>query len=158
MPGVLSRENFRFLYRQDQGRIDRRAFWIASLPILMILTVMTLVWLAVKPQGARDLSSGVFFDAPTAFAYAYLLVYTACMMLGAIMFYFVGAKRLRDGARPPWLAAAPFLMVYAAGAVHWAAPRSDGGVGPLALWAVDVLAIASVVWAVLDMGLRKSRP
>jgi uncharacterized membrane protein YhaH (DUF805 family) len=157
MAGVRTRESFRFLYRQDQGRIGRRVWWIAALPIMMTLGVMTLVWLAIMPRGARDLSSGVFFDRSTALVYAYLLVFTLALLIGGVMFAFLGAKRLRDAGRPPWLAPAPLLALFLAGAAHWAAPRSGGAIGPNALWIVDVLALSCLAWAFLDMGFRKSR-
>ena len=32
MAGILGGERFRFLYRQAEGTIDRRQFWLASWP------------------------------------------------------------------------------------------------------------------------------
>lgn len=154
---MLTRERFTFLYRQDQGRIDRAAFWRASLPVLATLGAMTALWLAIKPDGARDLANDAFFDLGVAATYVYLLVFTLAALIGAVMLYFVGAKRLRDVGRPAWLAGFPFLALFFDGALHWAAARSEGAIGPAPLFVADVVAIASLVWALIDMGLRKSR-
>ena len=154
---MLTRENFAFLYRQDQGRIDRATFWRASLPVLIALGAMTALWLAIKPEGARDLTKVAFFDGKVAATYAYLLAFTLAALIGSVMLYFVGAKRLRDVGRPPGLAGAPFLALFLNGALHWAAARSDGAIGTGVLFAADVVAIATFVWAFIDMGLRKSR-
>ncbi len=151
------RDDFTFLYRQDQGRIDRATFWRASLPILVTLGAMLAIWLAIMPNGARDLASVAFFDARVAATYLYLLVFTLAGLIGAVMLYFVAAKRLRDVGRPVWLAGFPFLAIFIDGALHWTAARSDGAIGPGVLYVADVIAIASLVWAVIDMGLRKSR-
>lgn len=151
------RERFTFLYRQDEGRVDRATFWRAAAPVLATLIAMTAIWLAIMPQGARDLTHEAFFDARTAATYAYLLVFTLAALLGGVMLYFLGAKRLRDIGRPVWLAGFPFLAIFVDGALHWAAARADGAIGAGALFVADVIAIASIVWAFIDMGLRKSR-
>lgn len=154
---MLTRERFTFLYRQDEGRVDRATFWRAALPVLAMLGAMTAIWLAIMPQGGRDLTRDAFFDGKVAATYAYLLAFTLAALIGSAMLYFLAAKRLRDAGRPSWLAGLPFLALFGDGALHWAAARADGAIGPGALFAADVAAIAAVVWAVIDMGLRKSR-
>jgi uncharacterized membrane protein YhaH (DUF805 family) len=148
---------FFFLYRQDQGRIGRATFWKASAPILIGLLAMTAAWIAIMPEGARDLTKDAFFDTRVLATYAYLLVFTLALLIGAVMLTFLGAKRLRDRGRPPWLAAAPFLLLFFDGAMHWLAARAGEAIAPALLFGFDVLAIAAVVWAVLEMGFGKSR-
>lgn len=154
---MLSRERFAFLYRQDQGRIDRATFWRAAAPVLATLAATTALWLAIKPSGARDLAQEAFFDARVAAAYAYLLVYALALLLGAVMLYFLAAKRLRDVGRPPWMAGFPFLAIFFDAALRWTAARAEGAIGEGPLFVADVVAIAAVVWAFIDMGLRRSR-
>lgn len=151
------RDEFTFLYRQDQGRLDRAGFWRASLPVLAALAAMTALWLAIRPEGARDLTHDAFFDARVAATYVYLLIYTLALLVGAVMLTFVGAKRLRDIGRPPALAGLPFFALFCDGALHWAAARAEGAIGPLALAGADVFALACLVWAFVEMGLRNSR-
>ncbi|QLP97152.1 MAG: DUF805 domain-containing protein [Rhodoblastus sp.] len=153
---MLTRERFTFLYRQDEGRVDRATFWRAALPVLAMLGAMTAIWLAIMPQGGRDLTRDAFFDGKVAATYAYLLAFTLAALIGSAMLYFLAAKRLRDAGRPSWLAGLPFLALFGDGAFI-GRPRADGAIGPGALFAADVAAIAAVVWAVIDMGLRKSR-
>jgi uncharacterized membrane protein YhaH (DUF805 family) len=155
---VRLRENFTFLYRQDEGRIDRATYWRAAAPVLLVLAAMTAIWIAVMPRGARDLAHEAFFDGRVAATYLYALIFALALLIGAVMLYFLGAKRLRDVGRPPWLAGFPFLALFFDGALRWAAARSEGALGEGALFVADVIAIAAVVWAVIDMGLRRGRP
>ena len=152
------RENFTFLYRQDEGRIDRATFWRAAAPVLITLAAMTAIWIAIMPRAARDLAHEAFFDGRVVATYLYALIFALALLIGAVMLYFLGAKRLRDVGRPPWLAGFPFLALFFDGALHWAAARSEGAIGESALFVADVIAIASVIWAFIDMGLRRGRP
>ena len=154
---MLTRDRFAFLYRQDQGRIGRATFWRAAAPVLATLAAMTAIWLAIMPRGARDLAHEAFFDARVAGVYLYALIYALALLLGAVMLSFLGAKRLRDAGRPPFLAAFPFLAIFFDGALRWTAARAEGAIGEGALFVADVVAIAAVVWALIDMGLRRSR-
>ena len=152
------RENFTFLYRQDEGRIDRATFWRAAAPVLIALAAMTAIWIAIMPRAARDLAHEAFFDGRVVATYLYALIFALALLIGAVMLYFLGAKRLRDVGRPPWLAGFPFLALFFDGALHWAAARSEGAIGESALFVADVIAIASVIWVFIDMGLRRGRP
>ena len=154
---MLTRETFTFLYRQDQGRVGRGAFWRAAAPVLLVWASMTAIWLAIMPHGPRDPGRDGFFDGAVAATYLYALVYALALLIGAVMLYFLGAKRLRDIGRPVWLAGVPFLALFLDGALHWAAPRAEGAIGAGLLYGADVVALAAVAWAVIDMGLRKSR-
>lgn len=148
---------FFFLYRQDQGRIGRATFWKASAPILIALAAMSGVWIAIMPDGARDLTKDAFFDAGVLATYVFLLFFTFSLLIGAVMLTYLGAKRLRDRGRPPGLAAVPFFLLFFDGAMHWLATRAGDAIPHGLVFALDVLAIASVVWAILEMGFGKSR-
>lgn len=157
MAHLLSRANFRFLYREDQGALGRAAWWTAVAPPALTLLVMTLIWLAIMPAGARDLVRDGFFDARSVLTYAYLLVFAFATLLGFVMITNVTAKRLRDRGRPPALAGLLPFALFFAGAMRWLAARAEGAITPGMLWALDVAALAVVVWTILECGFRKGR-
>lgn len=157
MPHLLSRANFRFLYREDEGTLGRAAWWVAVAPPALTLIVMTLVWLAVMPPGARDPARDGFFDARSVATYAYLLVFAFATLIGFIMIYFVTAKRLRDRGKPPALAGLLPFALFFAGAMRWLAARSEGAITPPMLWALDVAALAAVIWTLIECGLKQGR-
>lgn len=157
MAGLLTAANFRFLYRQDAGVLGRAAWWVAIAPPALALIVMTLVWLAIMPPGARDLTTEAFFEWKSVLAYAYLLVFAFATLLGFVMIYNVCAKRLRDRARPPALAGLLPFALFFDGAMHWLAARAGGAITEPMLWALDVAALAVVVWTILECGLKGSR-
>ena len=81
-----------------------------------------------------------------------LAVYAFAMILAAVCYYNVSAKRFRDrGRRGLWASVLP-LAVLLTGALDWFIPRSLGDVpawwGAVALVVLLVLA----VWNVLDLG------
>ena len=155
--GVLTRANFRFLYRELEGRIDRRTWWIAVLPIVCALIVMTAIWIAIMPPGARDLTQEKFFDAKSLAAYAYLLVFALAILIGFVMIYHASAKRLTDRGLPQALAGLPPFALFLDGAMHWLAPRAEGAIAPAMLWTLDVAALAILVWTIIELGLKKGR-
>lgn len=157
MAGVLSAANFRFLYRETEGRIDRATWWTASLPLALLLFVLTMIWLAIRPPGARDLVTQGFFDAKTAVVYLYLILFAFTVLLVSVMQYSVSAKRLRDRGLPPSLAGLLPFAVFFTGGMHWLAPRSAGALPDWSLWALDVATLAVFFWTVIECGVKKGR-
>ena len=62
-------ERFRFLYRQGEGSIDRREFWLATWPVMAIVVVLTLAWIGIRPREARDLAHEGLLDWSVAATY-----------------------------------------------------------------------------------------
>ncbi len=92
----MDAERIRFLYRTDQGRIDRATWRRGAGALLAVLIPFTLIWLALEPYTTHDLSKTPFFAPGTAAAYAYVIFYAFVVMLIAVSFINLSAKRFRD--------------------------------------------------------------
>ena len=157
MGEALTAERFRFLYRQSEGTIGSGEWRRASGPPVAIVVLLTLGWLAIMPRQGRDLSREGLIDWSVAATYAYLMVYVFVLFLCAIAEYFVSAKRFADRGRPQELAGlAPFAL-FLAGAANWYQPRSEGTMPLWAAWIFDAVALAAVMWTVVELGFAKRR-
>jgi len=151
-----TKAQFDFLYRRSEGTIDRREWALASLPPTFVLIVTTLIWLAIMPRDARNLSQGLL-DLGVAARYSYLIVYAFVVILCAVAQYFVSAKRFADLGRPAALAgAAPFAIFFAAAAT-WYEPHSEGWAPHWLTLAIDVVAVGVVIWTIAELGFVKGR-
>ncbi len=155
---LFSREGFRFLYRNDEGTIDRSTWWLALIPLASVLILMTLIWLLLAPWGQRGLNERAFIDPRTIAAYFYLAFYAFCVILIAVSYTNFSAKRLRARRRWPALAGLLPLAALLAGAAHWLYPRV-AEVMPWALVAACDIALAGVIiWHVIDLGVLERKP
>ncbi len=108
--GWPSSERIRFLFRADQGRVDRDVWRRAALGLLAFIAPFIGVGLLLAPYTEHDLAKSPLFVPMTALAYAYLIFFAFVAMLVAISFVNLSAKRFRDhwsssAARPRELAA-----------------------------------------------------
>jgi uncharacterized membrane protein YhaH (DUF805 family) len=143
-----------FLYRGSEGTIDRREWALASLPLVAILIVFTLIWIAIMPREARDPSKGLV-DVGVAMRYMYLVVYAFVVLVCAVAQYFVSAKRFADLGKPPALAGVAPFAVFIAAASNWYEPRSEGLNPHWLSLLFDVLALAAVAWNIVELGFLK---
>jgi uncharacterized membrane protein YhaH (DUF805 family) len=151
-------ERFRFLYRQGEGTIDRRRFWLASWPPVALALALTLLWLMVAPRQARDLSREGLIDWSIAATYAYLMIYVFVLFLCAIAEYFVSAKRFADRGRPQALAGLAPFAIFLAGAANWYQPRSEGTMPGWLTYLFDAAALAIVIWTIVELGFIAGKP
>ena len=143
---------FRFLYREDRGRISRAAWWRATLPLAALVALATAGWVAVRPYALHDLNSQPFIDGATVGAYLYLATYAFGLILAAVCSYNVSAKRFRDRGRiGRWAAVLP-LAALLTGALVWFIPQSLGDVPDWAGRVAEVALLAVAAWNVLDLG------
>ena len=157
MASVLSGEGLRFLYRSEEGVIDRRVWWLGAAPLAAILFVMTMIWFALEPYARRGLDERAFLDPLTIVAYLYLAAFAFAVIFASVCFVILSMKRLRDRGRPPGLAGALPLAALLAGAANWLEPQIDASlVSTLALLSWIALA-AAIVWTIVEMGVMKGR-
>lgn len=96
MAGILSAQNFRFLFREDKGSIDRRTWWVAVAALAIAWIIVALLAAAVallaEVTGQETVSllaaltRGVYLSA----------VFNILIILVYVCYYFVSAKRYND--------------------------------------------------------------
>lgn len=139
-----------FLYRQDQGEIDAATWRRGAAPLLLIIVVATILWRLLAPYARHDLDTDVFFRPVTILAYAYLVVFSFAVILTAISFVNLTAKRLRAQRRPPMLGSLLPLAMLVAGAAHWLHPRVGDEVPLWSVVALDTLVVVIAGWIVAE--------
>jgi uncharacterized membrane protein YhaH (DUF805 family) len=145
-------ERFRFLYRQGEGTIDRRQFWLATWPVVVIAVALTLAWIVIRPREARDLAHEGLLDWSIVATYLYLMLYVFALFLCAVAQYFVNAKRFADLGRPQGFAGLALFALFVAGAADWYQPRSEGTMPTWLAWLFDAAALGVVIWSVFELG------
>ena len=149
----MTRDEMRFLYRSDQGRIDRPAWWRAQAPLAALLLALTLVWRLAEPYAHRSLAETQLIDARAIAAYTYLICYAFAALLLMVCSYCVSAKRFRDRGRPAGFAGIWPLAALLLGALVWTQPQ-DGGMFPLWIVQAGAAGFAGVAaWSVYELGV-----
>lgn len=153
MAGIFTRESLRFLYRNDEGTISRIVWWSGIIPLASLLIVLTALWFLVAPWGQRGLDQRAFLDPRTIVAYLYLMFYTFAVILIAICYTNLSAKRLRARGRFAGSAGLLPLAALLSGSAHWLYPRV-ADVMPYALaLSADVALVAIAIWHIVDLGV-----
>jgi hypothetical protein len=143
----------RFLFRTDEGEIDAPTWRRGASLLLAILVVATIVWWLLAPYARHDLDTMPFFQPMVMVAYVYLMAFSFAVILTAICFTNLTAKRLRSRRRPPSLAGLLPLMCLFAGAAHWLQPRVGDDFPIATVITIDILVVAVAIWVVLDCGV-----
>jgi uncharacterized membrane protein YhaH (DUF805 family) len=147
--------SFRFLFRTDQGAIDRSTWWRGTVPIAAVGAVATAGWLAVRPFTHDALHQP---PALAVLGYLYLLAFTFAVLILLICEYNLSAKRFAARGKPRALAALLPLGLLASGAFAWYAPRSQGAVPGWSVEAAVACVLAIAVWFIVELGLRRDAP
>lgn len=157
MSEAMGAANFRFLYRQTEGVIDRATWARASLPPVAIALALTAIAWLIAPDKPRDLASEAFIDPRVIATHIYFLAYAFALLLCTVAEYFVSAKRFADRGKPAALAGlAPFALLLA-GAANWYQPRSEGWMPAELTYVFDLVAIGVVAWNVIELGFAPGR-
>jgi uncharacterized membrane protein YhaH (DUF805 family) len=136
------------LFQSDEGRIDRAVWARAALFLALALAVATAIWWLLEPFSQRGLETRVFLDPMAFAANLYLVIYALFVILLAISWVNLTAKRMRDRGLAPPVGLAGILPLVALfdGALHWLWPRLAGGLPYVWVLLGDGLALAALVW------------
>ena len=147
-----------FLYKTDQGEIDAPTWRRGAALLLGILVVATIVWRLLAPYARHDLDTMPFFQPMVIVAFLYLIVFSFIVILTAICFTNLTAKRLRARRHPPALAGLLPLTCLFAGAAHWLQPRVGDEFPFASVVALDLLVFAVAICVVIDCGVLGGTP
>jgi uncharacterized membrane protein YhaH (DUF805 family) len=145
--------SIRFLFRTYEGSIDRRTWRTGVLVLLAFLIPLTVIWLILAPATHRDLSRPELVDARALFAFLYLILFTFTVILIAVCWTNLSAKRFRAIG---WPGAFAGLLPFAAlidGAAHWFQPRAPDVFPDWALIVFDAILAAVALWSLYELGL-----
>jgi uncharacterized membrane protein YhaH (DUF805 family) len=146
-----------FLFRTDQGRIDVKTWWGGSLRLGGIFALMTIAAVLSTPYMKHDLAASPFFAWSVIAAYVYIVIYVFALILIAICFYNLSAKRWRDRAKPSALAGLLPFGALLAGAAHWLYPQMGGDVPAWSVALIDIAFVALLFWTIIELGVMPSK-
>jgi uncharacterized membrane protein YhaH (DUF805 family) len=120
--------------------INRLQFWVGWAGLLVVLVLLLQGASGIlSTQGPTDIERGFFYLVVITFIAGYL---------------FLARKRLRDRARPVWLAL-PYLVIPPA-IIRVGDLVSNGqGIPTLLCY---VLGYGLLIWTIVDLGMLRSRP
>lgn len=147
-----------FLFRSDAGEIDAKTWAQGTAVLCALLAVLTAIWLWLAPNAVHDLNVTPFFAVWTFIAYAYLLLYAFAVLLIAISYYNLSAKRWRARGWPPALAGLLPLFALLAGAAHWLQPRMAEDIYSWQVAVLDLALAGIILWNLVELGLRPFKP
>ncbi|MEA2856181.1 MAG: hypothetical protein QOH98_502 [Methylobacteriaceae bacterium] len=152
----FNRAAIRFLFQTYEGMIDRQTWWSGTLALAAILVPLTLIWLVIAPATHRNLSTPQFFNAETLAAFIYLAIFAFAVLLIAVSWTNLSAKRFRCVGRPAALAGAVPFAALIEGAAHWFQPRAPDVFPGWALTLFDAALIVVVAWSIYELGFANS--
>lgn len=144
------RRDFAFLYQSEQGTIDARGWLRAAAPLVAIFVVATGIWMALRPIGSRSLAMRTLFDPATLAANIYQLFYILAVILLAISWVNLSAKRFRDRGMVPPVGLAGIFPLFAVldGALRWLQPQMPDVLPRWSVFVGDGLVALVLVWTV----------
>lgn len=157
-PNASTSEILTFLFRTDQGVIDRGMWWRSTIFLTGCLAILTAIWREVGTYAyeAQNVASRTeLFDANIFAAYAYLVFFGFCVILISVSHYNLSAKRCRARGRAPALAGLLPLFALLSGAAHWLHPRVSESMPWWTVTLADAALLTTILWNVVDLGLLR---
>jgi uncharacterized membrane protein YhaH (DUF805 family) len=149
----FDRAAIRFLFQSYEGSVDRRAWWSGTLMLAAILIPLTLIWLFISPATHRDLSTPELLNAGALAAFIYLVIFAFAVILIAVSWTNLSAKRFRAVGRPAALAGALPFAGLIDGAAHWFQLRAADVFPGWAVLIFDVALVAVGLWSFYELGV-----
>jgi len=146
-----------FLFRREDGRIDKGVWWYGSLRLGGLFAVLTAVGIFLLPYTKHDLSTTPLFTWPIFISYLYLILYLFAIILIGISHYNLSAKRWRDRGKPSAFAGLVPFFAMLAGAVHWLHPQMPDAVPLWMAILADAGFLALLVWMIVELGFLPSK-
>ncbi len=154
MAGILSAENFRFLFRNDKGSIDRRTWWVAMAALAVAWVVVALLAAAVTMLAEFSGQETVSLLAALTRGVYLSAVFNILIILVYVCYYYVSAKRYNDLGLSPVRA----LILPAAIYVLTLSPLVTDPVLPVyGRWIMHLAFVGVVAWQVYVLGFLKGR-
>ncbi len=158
MSDPAAARDLRFLFRSDQGAIDRRE-WRRGVAILVALLIAIAGgWRLLSPYANRGLDERKLIDAMTIVTFTYLCVYAFAVILIAVCYVNLSIKRLRARGGQTSLAGLLPLGALVTGAAHWLQPRVADSMPWMIVALCDVALLAVAIWCIVELGLREDKP
>ncbi|GAC1328421.1 MAG: hypothetical protein NVSMB26_03700 [Beijerinckiaceae bacterium] len=154
----LDRETIRFLFRSDEGTIDQPTWRFGALVLGAILVPLILTWFLIAPATHQDIETRTLFDAATLGAFVYLLLFAFTVILIAVSWTNLGAKRFRATGWPAAFAAGVPLAALFDGAAHWLQPRVTDVFPAWLLILADLVTIGVSLWTLYELGFAAPAP
>ena len=149
----FDRARVRFLFQNYEGTINRRTWRSGTLVLAAILVPLTIIWLLVAPATHRDLSKPELLDGEALGAFVFLVIFAFAVILIAVSWTNLSAKRFRALGRPAALAAALPFAALLGGAAHWFQPHAADIFPGWALIFIDIALAAIALWSFYELGL-----
>ncbi len=151
--------DFGFLFRTDQGRIDRQVWRRYAFRLFAVVAVMFALWPLLAPYTIHDLAKTPLFAPITALAYAYALLLSFVVIFVAISYINLSAKRFRDLGRaaPLGLACLAPLAVFFAAAAHWFQTLVEGVFPRWEIYPFDAALVVVAAWTIYELGFKPGR-
>lgn len=155
-------ERVRFLYRNDQGRVDRATWSSGARLLAALILTFTAPWIALRSNIVHDLSKTPLFAPEIFAAYAYALFYAFALIFIGVSYMNLSAKRFRAlGWRSPLgLAGIVPLAALLTGALHLAPVLSPAGVDIVPQWAnwlADAAFVVVLLWTIVELGVSETK-
>jgi uncharacterized membrane protein YhaH (DUF805 family) len=154
----LDRARIHFLFQNYEGIVGRRVWRSGTLLLAALLVPLTLIWVLIAPATHRDLANLSFLNVTTLLAFVYLVIFAFAVILIAVCWTNLSAKRFRALGRPAALAAALPFAALLGGAAHWFQPRAPEVFPVWGLIFVDIALAAVALWSFYELGLANPIP